>query len=1151
MAPRAAPAGEHNHKGPGYASVARRRARAAIRFAQDVALADPSTMPFLRAYSIGFTASFAPVLIKILIGLTVPRSPRSSQRRGAVLAPHASKLSVAAFQLRRALEDSLSPRGLALAFGIAVGGGKWLESRVEPVVRVLYWAWRVRIKTFIRRVFSRESAARRRRAISDADPETLSAIKRRKHEAFIKIMSTWVGSTIASFISISLLQTKVKQHRAQLPPATAMEQPGLDVGFSPYPGVGGAATSSVAPHPTSTTVDSAKSLAFPPRMSHVTESPTLDLTLFMFVRASDVFVRFIYEISAVATGRWGRFVEFFADRGDAWVFWLSCWRIMHCWFYAPHRLPPSYNRWILALARMNPGLLRLLQFARNNEYVYGQKPNAEVMAMCVNLAKGYGRDVREVSPEHIKRLDCSFVHGKIGAGPCEVNAIMRFLYAFRDCMFIYLPVHAVPQLLFNWKNIVKNPTSSAIRVLTGASRSSAFLATFVASIYAAVCLVRTRLPLVLPNVPQQFWDSGACVGLGCFVCGLSVLIENKRRRKEMALYVAPRALYATMEEIVPGFLQNGKVGQFMTYYIERAVFAASTGTVIAAMVHRPDLVSGVVRGVAGLAVGNWGGDAVVQTKKGENDKPRETSAGLQAPAALLNYDPIQHFQLRTKDNSYKLLHANKIMRWTTLAAASATLGYAAQIPFSSRTDLVDRLSAESSAGHIDDGSFTTLTHPDFQHHAVRVRNTTGWCEEKAQSMTGYIDAHGRSLFFYFFASRSNPDKDDVLLWTNGGPGGSSALGLFMENGPCTVSSDGNSTKSNPHSWNDAANVIFIDQPAGVGFSHSGSGVTVSTTEQAAIDIHAFLTIFFEAFSSYKGRGLHLSGESYGGRYLPVFASRIVHENEKLVKSSSKRAPLNLKSVLIGNGLTDTGSMLDSYYAQSCTSNNGVGRPVLGIRTCIQMQPEVKRCDAWFKRSCRDHDSQPECDVAAAYCAQVIETPFLAAGLNPYDISKACDTLDEDLCYPESRAITSYLNREWVRTKLGVDRDVGNFSTISWKVWQRFNQARVDELEPTFFHLTGLLERDISVLIYVGKHDWICNYIGNFNMLEQLEWSGQKRYVNTTLRKWSGFEGSAGGETKTFGKLTYLDLNGAGHMVPYDKPREALYMLKKWLKGEEF
>jgi carboxypeptidase C (cathepsin A) len=92
----------------------------------------------------------------------------------------------------------------------------------------------------------------------------------------------------------------------------------------------------------------------------------------------------------------------------------------------------------------------------------------------------------------------------------------------------------------------------------------------------------------------------------------------------------------------------------------------------------------------------------------------------------------------------------------------------------------------------------------------------------SSSYTGYIDIEARHLFFYFFESRSNPDKDDVILWTNGGqwflkdgcsleikslfgckpfsrndlimcnlfsgPGCSSSLGLFMELGTYLVSS---------------------------------------------------------------------------------------------------------------------------------------------------------------------------------------------------------------------------------------------------------------------------------------------------------------------------------------------------------------------------
>ena len=50
---------------------------------------------------------------------------------------------------------------------------------------------------------------------------------------------------------------------------------------------------------------------------------------------------------------------------------------------------------------------------------------------------------------------------------------------------------------------------------------------------------------------------------------------------------------------------------------------------------------------------------------------------------------------------------------------------------------------------------------------------------------------------------------------------------------------------------------------GVGFSYADYGETVETTEDAAKNVHAFLTIFFETFSQFKGRPLHLAGESYG------------------------------------------------------------------------------------------------------------------------------------------------------------------------------------------------------------------------------------------------------------------------------------------------
>lgn len=91
--------------------------------------------------------------------------------------------------------------------------------------------------------------------------------------------------------------------------------------------------------------------------------------------------------------------------------------------------------------------------------------------------------------------------------------------------------------------------------------------------------------------------------------------------------------------------------------------------------------------------------------------------------------------------------------------------------------------------------------------------------------TGYIDVEARHLFFYFFESRRDPAQDDVVFWTNGGPGGSSSLGLLTELGPCTLTSPDNTT-FNPYSWNEYSNIFFVDQPVGVGFSYADHGEAV-------------------------------------------------------------------------------------------------------------------------------------------------------------------------------------------------------------------------------------------------------------------------------------------------------------------------------------
>ncbi|KAG5542187.1 hypothetical protein RHGRI_021899 [Rhododendron griersonianum] len=97
---------------------------------------------------------------------------------------------------------------------------------------------------------------------------------------------------------------------------------------------------------------------------------------------------------------------------------------------------------------------------------------------------------------------------------------------------------------------------------------------------------------------------------------------------------------------------------------------------------------------------------------------------------------------------------------------------------------------------------------------------------------GYVTVNqtaGRALFYYFVESPNNSLTDPLVLWLNGGPGCSSlGYGAMEELGPFRVNSDGKTLFRNEYSWNNVANVIFLESPAGVGFSYSNTSSDYKT-----------------------------------------------------------------------------------------------------------------------------------------------------------------------------------------------------------------------------------------------------------------------------------------------------------------------------------
>lgn len=166
-----------------------------------------------------------------------------------------------------------------------------------------------------------------------------------------------------------------------------------------------------------------------------------------------------------------------------------------------------------------------------------------------------------------------------------------------------------------------------------------------------------------------------------------------------------------------------------------------------------------------------------------------------------------------------------------------------------------------------------------------------------------------------------------------------------------------------------------------------------------------------------------------------------------------------------------------------------------------------------------------------------------------------------------RYIREYLDLPSTRSLLGVDESVpANFTMCQNSVQNRFN-SQGDMVQHTPRFVTAILEHGVRVLIFAGVYDWSCNWVGNERFTLGLEWSGKDEFGKQALREWS-VDGNMTGLTRSARNLTFATVEGAGHLVrflslvrafplkisllqvPYDKPKESLALLQRWLAGKD-
>ena len=278
-------------------------------------------------------------------------------------------------------------------------------------------------------------------------------------------------------------------------------------------------------------------------------------------------------------------------------------------------------------------------------------------------------------------------------------------------------------------------------------------------------------------------------------------------------------------------------------------------------------------------------------------------------------------------------------------------------------------------------------------------------------------------FYWYFESRNAPATDPLVLWLTGGPGCSSEVALFGENGPCKVSSDGMNTTTNSYSWNANANLLYVDQPTGTGFSY-GTGYDHDEKAVGA-DMYSFMQAFLDAHPGLRANPFHVFGESYAGHYVPNVAHAIWAGNQ-----AGSAPHINLHGMSVGNGLTDP-EVQYAYYPAMAVSTN-MHKPAVDNATFARMQAAVPGCIKAIT-ACNGGTgpiSKLACLGAYAECNSALMSPYETTGMNPYDMRVKC--AKPPLCYDFS-GVGKFLGRKDVREKLGIRSDAGAWESCNFKV----------------------------------------------------------------------------------------------------------------------
>ncbi|KAG7389971.1 hypothetical protein PHYPSEUDO_009229 [Phytophthora pseudosyringae] len=426
----------------------------------------------------------------------------------------------------------------------------------------------------------------------------------------------------------------------------------------------------------------------------------------------------------------------------------------------------------------------------------------------------------------------------------------------------------------------------------------------------------------------------------------------------------------------------------------------------------------------------------------------------------------------------------------------------------------------------------------------------------ANSSAGHIKLANKVddyYFYWFYESRGSPETDPLVLWLTGGPGSSSMFALLTENGPCTIQPD-LTTKFNPYAWNSNANVIWLDQPTGVGYSFGSPADKDYNETNVGENIYWFLRGFLEQHPQYQGREFFVTGESYGGHYVPA-AAHYLWEVNKQSRADGEGPLLNLKGLAIGNGLTNP--VIQYAYYQDM-NHNRYNLTLLTDAEAQQMKADSVECIR-LTEECQaaPRNGANICKVAQGCWSDKLIAPFSKANRDNYDIRQPCNNSDPTAACGDHPLIAQYLDSAAVRKYLNVDERAPSWHEDSDDVESTFTDDG-DWSMPFHEFVADMLDDGLRVIIYAGDADLMCNWVGNRAWTLALDWEGKSGYNAAEERTFvahdpllpDGGSDIDAGVVRSFENFAFVRVYDAGHMVPMNQPAVSLDLINRFLTNKQ-